>query len=187
MLGIEPAEVCQQVADLLVLMADLRGVGKGLALAAATVRGEGAGGLDGIVMGLKCLELGGLAEGAAAEAADTSEEALSGECAVAEHDEGGACDLANALSLESERLACELDGLAAFRKVALPGRSRRWRRLGRCRSRRWHFGRGGGYGQKAASVMDGDAAAEEAAGERGDGVGSHSTVVGVWMGCGRRR
>lgn len=103
--GIKLAEIYQQVADLDVLVVDLRRVREGLALAAAAVGGEGAGGLNGVVVGREGLELGGLGEGAAAEATDASDEALAGESAVAEQDEGGAVDLADALPLEGEPLA----------------------------------------------------------------------------------
>lgn len=143
---IEFAKVYEQVADLKVLVVDLRGVREGLGLAAATVGGEGARGLDGVVVGLDGPELGGLCEGAAPKAADAGEEALAGERAVAEQDKGRASDLAYALTLEGERLACELDGLAALREVALAGRSRGWRRLGRRGSRRRRFRGDGGDG-----------------------------------------
>lgn len=185
-LEIELADVHEQVADLEVLVPDLRGVREGLGLAASAVGREGAGRLDGVVVRLEGLELGGLGEGAAAEAADAGDEALAGKRAVAEKDEGGALDLADALALEGERLAGELDGLAALREVALSGRSRGRRRLGRrggrCRRFRGHRG----DGEEAAAVAEGDAAPEEAAGERGDGVGGHAGGVG-WMGSGRRR
>lgn len=64
-------------------MVDLSRVSEGLALAAAAVGGEGAGSLDGVMVGLEGLELGCLREGAAAEATDASDKALAGESAVA--------------------------------------------------------------------------------------------------------
>lgn len=144
---------------------------------------------------LESPELGGLGEGAAAEAADASDEALAGERAIAEQDECGARDLADALALEGERLAGELDGLAALREVALAGRNRGRRRLGwRGGGRRRRFRRCGGHGEEAAAVVEGDAAAEAADGERGNGVGSHEGAawlrrrgVELWMGSGRWR
>lgn len=129
-LGIKLAKVHEQVANLEMLVADLRGVRERLGLAAPAVSSEGAGRLDGVVVRLDGPELGGLGEGAAAEAADAGDKALAGERAIAQQDEGGARDLADALALEGERLAGELDGLAALREVALAGRNRGRRRLG---------------------------------------------------------
>lgn len=165
-------------------MTDLRGVRESLGLAATAISSEGAGRLDGVVVRLEGPELGGLGEGAAAEAADAGDEALAGERAIAEQDEGGARDLADALTLEGERLAGELDGLAALREVALAGRNRGRRRLGYRGGRRRRFRRCGGHGEEAAAVVEGDAAAEAADGERGDGVGSHGECLAAAAWCG---
>jgi len=180
-LGIKLAKVHEQVANLEMLVTDLRGVRERLGLAAPAVSSEGAGRLDGVVVRLEGPELGGLGEGAAAEAADAGDKALAGERAIAEQDEGGARDLADALTLEGERLAGELDGLAALREVDLAGRNRGRPRLGCRGGRRRRFRRCGGHGEEAAAVVEGDAAAEAADGERGDGVGSHEMRV---PGCG---
>lgn len=59
-------------------MADLRGVREGLGLAAAAVGGERAWRVDGVAVGLERPELGGLGEGAPADAADAGGEALPG-------------------------------------------------------------------------------------------------------------
>ena len=59
-------------------MSDLLGVREGLGLAAAAVGRDGAGCLDGVLVRLEGPELGGLGEGAAAEAADAGDEALAG-------------------------------------------------------------------------------------------------------------
>ena len=157
-------------------MSDLLGVREGLGLAAAAVGRDRAGCLDGVLVRLEGPELGGLGEGAAAEAADAGEEALAGQRAVAEQDEGGARDLADSLALEGQRLAGELDGLAALRVVALAGWSRGrgrgpMRRRGGGRRRFWGHR---GDGEEAAAGVEGHPAAEEAAGERGDGVGGHA-------------
>lgn len=181
--GIKLAEIYQQVADLDVLVVDLRRVGEGLALAAAAVGGEGAGGLDGVVVGREGLELGGLGEGAAAEATDASDEALAGESAVAEQDEGGAVDLADALPLEGEPLAGQLEDLILLGEVPLPAWTRRRRRLGRGGSRRGGFRGSGRDGEEAAVMVEGYAAAEEGAGEGGEGAGRGH----VGGGCGAVR
>lgn len=163
------------------LVADLRGVRERLGLAAAAVSGEGAGRLDGVVVWLEGPELGGLGKGATAEAADAGDEALARERTIAEQDERGARDLADALALKGERLAGELDCLATLREVALARRNRGKRQLGWRGGRRGRFWRCGGYGEEAAAVVEGNAAAEAADGERGDGVGSHEGAASVCL------
>lgn len=161
-------------------MADLRGVREGLGLAAAAVGGERAWRVDGVAVGLERPELGGLGEGAPADAADAGEEALPGERAVAEQDEGGAVHPADALPLEREPLACQLEHLVALREVALAGRGRRRGGGGR---RGGFRGEGGRDGEKAAAaVVKREAAAERGEGGGGGGGGRGHEGGGWWRG-----
>lgn len=143
-------------------MADLRGVREGLGLAAAAVGGERAWRVDGVAVGLERPELGGLGEGAPADAADAGEEALPG----ARRRRAGrrwSRPPCRRPSLEREPLACQLEHLVALREVALAGRGRRRGGGGR----RGGSGKGGRDGEKAAAAV----VKREAAAERGEGGG----------------